>query len=174
MGLIHGFEPISGPLARCLVLGTMPSKASLRAGQYYANPQNRFWRLVGAALGIEFSADYEERIAQLVAAKLAVWDVLRSCRRESSLDSDIDAASAVPNDFAAFFARHRALRRVYFNGATAEALYRVRVLPTLPEGLRLAYQRLPSTSPANASIPHAQKLRAWRAIARGARGGPAD
>ncbi len=164
MAFVHSFEPIASRNARVLVLGTMPGKASLRAAQYYANPHNQFWKLLGAALEIEFASDYRKRVAQLAAAKIALWDVLACCTRASSLDSDIDDATALANDFAPFFARHRALRRVYFNGAKAEALFRRRVLPALPEGLPLAYQRLPSTSPANASIPYAAKLRAWRAV----------
>jgi TDG/mug DNA glycosylase family protein len=161
---IHGFPPIARADARVLILGTMPSKASLAAQQYYAHPMNLFWRIMGEMLGFERDSPYEMRAAALIASGIALWDVLASCRRVSSLDSDIDLASAVPNDFAAFLARHRGIRRICFNGATAEKLFlgRVDTPPGVAEGIE--YLRLPSTSPANASIPYARKKRAWRAV----------
>jgi double-stranded uracil-DNA glycosylase len=89
---------------------------------------------------------------------------LKSCIRESSLDSAINASSVLPNDFAAFFAAHPQIRRICFNGAEAEALYTKHVLPRLPASPDVHYLRLPSTSPANASWPLPEKLRAWQAI----------
>lgn len=168
MPRIHGFPPIASADARVLILGTMPSKASLQARQYYAHPQNLFWRLVGEMLGFDRASPYEARAAALVAARIALWDVLASCRRRSSLDSDIDPATAVPNDFAAFFACHRRIHRICFNGATAEKLYLKHVgkLPGVPTTVE--HVRLPSTSPANAGIPYTEKKRAWRAAMRAA------
>jgi TDG/mug DNA glycosylase family protein len=161
---IHSFPPIASPLSQVLILGTMPGKASLRARQYYAHPRNLFWPILGAILGIDPAHPYEARVAAVRAAGLAVWDVLRSCTRASSLDSDIDAPSAVPNDFATFLAEHPRIRRICFNGATAEALYTRHVRPGLVLARDLDHLRLPSTSPANASVPLAEKLRAWRSI----------
>jgi len=146
-----------------LILGSMPGKASLRAEQYYAHPRNAFWRILSECFGIAVDAPYERRLAELVDQRLALWDVLRSCTRESSLDSDIVEASIEPNDFAAFLGAHPDLRVVCFNGAKAEACFRRYVLPELPER-DLAYHRLPSTSPANASISYADKLAAWQVM----------
>ena len=106
----------------------------------------------------------EVRIAKLVEAKIALWDVLRSCTRGSSLDSDIITSSIVPNDFKSFFQQHPSVRVVCFNGGKAEGLFRKNVLTTLPPSLRLSYHRLPSTSPANAAIPYEKKLAAWRIV----------
>ena len=99
----------------------------------------------------------------LLAARIALWDVLASCARDGSSDSEIDADSITANDFAGFFRRHRAIGRVFFNGAMAESCYRRHVLRSVD--VDATYQRLPSTSPAN-TIPYAQKLRAWRAALR--------
>ena len=94
----------------------------------------------------------------LSAHGVAVWDVLRSCVREGSLDSAVQRDSMVPNDFARFFASHPTIERMLFNGAAAESNYRrlVREAPDVPS------VRLPSTSPAH-TLSFAEKLRAWQA-----------
>jgi TDG/mug DNA glycosylase family protein len=162
---VHSFPPIANSDARVLVLGTMPGIASLRAGQYYVHPRNSFWRIVGEILGFDPGSAYEARAASLVASQVALWDVLHSCTRESSLDSDIQPDTIVPNDFASFFARHQKIRRVCFNGATAANLYTKHVLPALENPAVFDHVRLPSTSPAHARMPFAEKVRAWRVIA---------
>lgn len=143
----------------------MPGHESLRREQYYAHPHNAFWRILGELIGAGPELPYTARLAKLKQSGIALWDVLRSCRRESSLDSDIIEASIVPNDFAGFYARHSQLRAIYFNGAKAEAAYRRYVLPGLPLAWRgLIYHKLPSTSPAHAAMSFEKKLRAWREL----------
>ncbi|MGH6905630.1 MAG: DNA-deoxyinosine glycosylase [Geminicoccaceae bacterium] len=161
---IHSFPPIAARTSRVLILGTMPSKASLRERQYYAHPQNLFWRIIGGIVGFDPVIPYDARVALVRSAGLAIWDVLRSCTRESSLDSDIDGATAVPNDIPAFLVQHPQIRRICFNGAKAEALYMKHVRPRLAAHPDVQYVRLPSTSPANASLALTEKARAWQAI----------
>ena len=140
----------------------MPGVASLRLQQYYGHPQNVFWKIVGAVLGLDPTVAYEKRKAALVRHKIAVWDVLASCVREGSLDSDIDDSSIVANDFAAFFNSHPHVARVCFNGAKAESVYRKHVLPHLVAQRAIDYVRLPSTSPAHAGMAYAAKVELWR------------
>ena len=160
---IAGFPPLAQPAARVLILGSMPGKASLTAGQYYAHPRNAFWPIFGELLGAYPNLAYAERCQILTDQGIAVWDVLKSCRRPSSLDADIDKASIVANDFAAFFAGHPHLKQVYFNGATADLSFRRHVAATL-DLRHLHFQRLPSTSPAHAAMSFQQKLAVWRII----------
>lgn len=164
MSWIDGFPPIASGTARVLILGTMPGKASLRAGRYYAHPQNTFWRIMGGLLGFDPASPYDARVAAVESAGIAIWDVLKSCVRASSLDSAIEASSVVPNDFAAFLAAHPQIQRICFNGAKAEALYVRHARPRLAANPDVQHLRLPSTSPANASLPLAEKMRAWQAI----------
>ncbi|MGA2500871.1 MAG: DNA-deoxyinosine glycosylase, partial [Tepidisphaeraceae bacterium] len=138
--------------------------ASLRQRQYYAHPQNAFWKIIGEILGCDPAGTYETRTAALSAGGIALWDVLKSCAREGSLDSDIDSGTIVPNDFPAFFATHPHIRKILFNGARAQALYLRHVRPLLAARPEIPHIRLPSTSPANASIPLAEKVRAWSAV----------
>ena len=162
MPRIHSFAPIARADAETLILGSMPGRASLAAGQYYAHAQNAFWHILGELLGFDSRAPYSQRVAALKNARLALWDVLHSCEREGSLDAAIDHATLLPNDFAGFLQGHPQIRRIYFNGATAEACFRRHVAPKLAQDFLLA--RLPSTSPAHAGMPYAQKLEAWRVI----------
>lgn len=158
------FPPIERADARVLILGTMPGVASLRAGQYYAHPRNAFWGILGEILGFDPEDAYARRAAHLRRCGVAVWDVLASCVREGSLDSAIVGSSLVPNDFRRFFASHPRLRKVCFNGATAEALFRRHVRARLPLMPAVEFVRLPSTSPANAGVARESKRLAWRAI----------
>lgn len=165
MSYIHSFPPVSEPTADRLILGSMPGKASLAARQYYAHPRNLFWRLMEALLGIQADLPYAERCRQLAEQGVALWDVLKTCTRSSSLDSDIVEASIVPQDFEGFLRAHPRIGVIFFNGAKAESVWRRHVGPTLPDDLAaIPTSRLPSTSPANASIPYPVKLRQWRAV----------
>lgn len=159
---IVSFPPVATHAARALILGSMPGEASLAANQYYAHPRNAFWPIMATIVGIDPAAGYPERIAALKEGKLALWDVLKACRRTGSLDSDIEPDSIEVNDFAAFFAVHPGITRVYFNGATAERCYQrfVQGILIRPD---LQYTRLPSTSPAHAAMSFAAKAQAWRA-----------
>jgi TDG/mug DNA glycosylase family protein len=143
----------------------MPGKRSLELGQYYAHPRNLFWPFIEAILNVPRTAPYAERCEALKARRIALWDSLKSCRRIGSLDSKIDASSIVPNDFDGFFAAHSKVELIVFNGAMAERVFLKQVAPDIEHHLRaMRLIRLPSTSPANASIPAASKLAAWRVI----------
>ena len=164
MTAVTSFAPLSKADAQVLILGSMPGVVSLRLQQYYGHPQNVFWKIVGHILGFDPAASYALRQAALGAHGIALWDVLATCERRGSLDASIDDSSMVPNDFATYFAQHPRIRRVCFNGAKAESVYRRHVLPNLAIGRVMDYVRLPSTSPAHAGMAFADKLQAWQAI----------
>jgi TDG/mug DNA glycosylase family protein len=162
----QGFPPIARRDARVLVLGSLPGQESLRRRQYYAQPRNGFWPIMGALCGAGPELPYRARTRRLAAGGIALWDVCATAFRAGSLDAAIVAGSVVVNDFGAFLARHPAIRLVCFNGRTAAALYRRHVLPALgPAARALPTLELPSTSPAHAALPPAAKLARWRALA---------
>lgn len=158
MSHIHSFAPVSNVDARVLILGSMPGKKSLEQNQYYAHPKNAFWNILGELVGAYPDLSYEERLCALKSSGIALWDVLASCERKTSLDSHIRKESA--NDFASFFARHPHVTQVFFNGSKAEQCFRKFVLgkQALPP---LKFLRLPSTSPAHAGMRYAEKLQTW-------------
>jgi hypoxanthine-DNA glycosylase len=160
-GASTGFLPVERADARVLILGSLPSQASLTAHEYYAHPQNAFWKIMRDLTGAD--GTYAERCESLRASGIAVWDVLASSVRPGSMDADIQLESAVPNDFPAFFAAHAGLRLVCFNGRKSEQMFRRFVrLPDASSGLR--FESLPSTSPAYAAKSFEEKLHTWRGI----------
>ena len=159
-----GFPPLADASARVLVLGSLPGVKSLEMREYYAQPHNAFWRIMGQVVGAGPELPYPERVALLRTRGVAVWDVLAAGEREGSLDSAIVQATIVVNDFEEFFARHTLVRAICFNGNTAADLYRRKVQRKLPPAsAALKTQVLPSTSPAYASLRFEQKLERWQA-----------
>jgi hypoxanthine-DNA glycosylase len=167
MSLVNCFAPIADSNAVVLILGSMPSTKSLDAHQYYAHPRNSFWPIMSALFAKSKPLDYEHKKQLLHRHKVALWDVLNSCHRAGSLDSSINNESIVVNDFNKFFTEHPLIAAVYFNGTRAQQEYNKRVLATLDARFSsIKYQRLPSTSPAMASLSHEQKLQQWKTILR--------
>lgn len=160
---IHSFSPVENRDARLLVLGSMPGKASLAAGQYYAHPRNLFWPIISNLLGLSAAISYEERLAALKANRIALWDVLASCERLTSLDAGIVADSENVNNFEIFFNEHPRIENVFFNGRKAEQTFLKKVKPFIASR-RLVLHLLPSTSPAYAALTFKEKLDAWREV----------
>jgi TDG/mug DNA glycosylase family protein len=159
------FPPISRRDAHTLILGSLPGRRSLELQQYYAHPQNAFWRLMAEIFDAGPLSTYPQRRQLLTRNRIALWDVLEAAERPGSLDSAIVQVSARANDFRAFFRRHPQIRRVFFNGRKAEEIYRRCVLPSLGEDFPdIGYEGLPSTSPAHAGMSFSRKLARWRVI----------
>lgn len=165
MSRTEGFPPIVAREPKVLILGSLPSTQSIAKGEYYGNPQNVFWPIMGELFDAGPELDYAERSRRLAAAGIAVWDVLRASVRPGSLDASIDRDSAVANDFAGFFAEHASIILVAFNGRMAATLFRRLAAPTLAKhAASVDYLDLPSTSPAHAAMSFEEKLARWSGI----------
>jgi hypoxanthine-DNA glycosylase len=163
---VSSFPPQVGAGCKLLLLGTVPSLRSLQMQQSYAHPHNLFWPFMGILYDAGPELPYAERIARLHAAGVGIWDVLRDCHRPGSLDSSIRVDSEVPNDIPGLLDDHPTIRAIALNGGKARQVFERRILPAIPAGRRdaLAILALPSTSPANASIPREVKLERWRTL----------
>lgn len=167
IGKAYGFAPIAAPDARVVILGTLPGTVSLARGEYYAQPRNSFWRIMSELGGASLDAAYPDRTNRLIELGLAVWDVCAEAKRLGALDAMIDQSTVVVNDFTSFLTRHPAVGLICFNGAMAAKLYNRKVLPDLPKVYQsLPHETLPSTSPAHAALPFAQKLARWHTVLR--------
>lgn len=156
---LQGLAPLVSIRTRLLVLGSFPSTTSLARQQYYAHPQNAFWRLLQAlwpASPMAGAEHYQQRIDWMLDKGLGLWDVYASCERQGSLDSAI--RQPLTNDLAAMLRRCPELKLIAHNGG--ESFRHARVTRTLG----LPVFRLPSTSPANASWTFERKLAAWREV----------
>ena len=158
--LLEGLAPVYERDARILILGSMPGQASLDEQQYYAHPRNLFWPLMAHALRAELPNLYQDRLSWAKANGIALWDVLRHCRREGSLDSSIERRSEVPNDIPRLIHALPELNAILLNGKKAEQIFRRCMCPSLDlHALNLIV--LPSSSPANASISVEIKRERW-------------
>ncbi len=154
--LLHGLAPVIGHQTRLVVLGSFPGVASLNAQQYYGHPRNHFWPILSALWGVDLvSLAYAQRVSEVLARGLGVWDVYASCLREGSLDSAIE--QPVLNDLAGLMQQAPELRAVAHNGGESARAMRH------TQALGVPVCKLPSTSPANASWSFERKLAAWRA-----------
>jgi TDG/mug DNA glycosylase family protein len=161
MILVQSLPPIVSKKSKALILGSMPGEASLKAKQYYAHPQNAFWRIMGELFDAGPSLPYQQRVARLQSAAVALWDALHACVRPGSMDASI--TEEVANDFLAFFAKYPSITHVFFNGSKSEKIFRRLTLPSLAQD-RHVFTSLPSTSPAHAAMPFEAKVQAWSQV----------
>lgn len=161
--MLTGLAPVVSSRTRLLILGSFPGVASLAAQQYYGHPQNHFWKILQAIwpdgpVGARDDS-YQKRSKWLLAKGLGVWDVYAACEREGSLDSRIRRPEL--NDFSALAGLCPTLEAIAHNGA--ESFRHARAVAGLVSP-GIAFHRLPSTSPANASWSFDRKLAAWREV----------
>lgn len=156
---LKSFPPIVSAQSSILILGSMPSDTSLQKQEYYGHPTNAFWPIMEQLCGYHLDT-YEDKCTMIIKHRLALWDVLSSCKRMGSADQAIQ--EGVPNDILGFLALHEGIRCILCNGATAMRLF-MRYLkrnvagaaPYVPTILQA-----PSTSAAY-TLPITEKASIW-------------
>lgn len=155
MSACKSFAPIVDEHSRILILGSMPGIKSLEQQEYYAHPQNRFWRLLALLL-----QDYSAKQALLHKHHIALWDTLGYCERDGSLDSNIK--NEAPNAVVELAGELPHLQAVVCNGGKAGAAFKKYFAKKMPERVQVFY--LPSTSPANARLRLEDLAEHWQVI----------
>ncbi|AIY41201.1 G:T/U mismatch-specific uracil/thymine DNA-glycosylase [Collimonas arenae] len=152
----RSFPPVIDQQVRTLILGSLPGAKSLAHSEYYAHPQNRFWKLLAEVISIDLPGlPYAQRLQTLLEHGIGLWDVVAEAHRDGSLDSNI--RDHVQNDLPSLVATLPQLRTIAFNGGTAARLG----LKELGEQAgRYRIVLLPSSSPAYTK-PYAEKRAAW-------------
>lgn len=160
---IASFAPIIAEHARILILGSIPSVLSLEKNQYYGNPQNAFWWIMGKILSVDLVAmDYASGIAILQQNGICLWDTLASCERAGSLDSSIKNNTIIANDISALLEANSQITLIAFNGQKSAQTFARHVQSKLLKPYEC--KTLPSSSPAHASMSREEKLATWRGI----------
>ena len=160
MSACKSFAPIADEDSRILILGSMPGIKSLEQQEYYAHPQNRFWRLLALLLQENVPQDYPAKQALLHKHHLALWDTLGYCERDGSLDSNIK--NEAPNAVVELAGELPHLQAVVCNGGKAGAAFKKYFAKKMPERVQVFY--LPSTSPANARLCLEDLAEHWQVI----------
>lgn len=91
MKVKHTLSPIYNKNSEILILGSMPSKLSREKNFYYANKQNRFWKIMEELYNINFSSN-NDKMEFLLKNNIALWDVFKEVDIKGSSDSSIKNA----------------------------------------------------------------------------------
>lgn len=153
----HCFAPVYNEQSRLLILGTFPSVKSRQQGFFYGHPQNRFWKLLAMLTNADIPSGIAEKKALLLNNKIAIWDVIESCDIIGSSDSSI--RNVIPCDISQIL-NHAPIEAIFGNGAKACALYERYLRPQTGRPI----EKLPSTSPANASFSLEKLAEHWGCI----------
>lgn len=151
------FAPIVDDKTEILIIGTMPSLASLEAEEYYAYKHNAFWKIIADIAHISHFENYQHKKNILAGLHLGLWDNLQFCEREGSLDSHIH--HEIPNNFEELLAKYPQIHKLLFNGQKSYQFFKKYQAKLLND---YSYAVLPSTSPANATVCYMKKLEQWR------------
>lgn len=153
----HTFEPVYDKNSKILILGTFPSVKSRENQFFYGHPQNRFWKVIAQLTGEEVPKTIEEKKTLLLRNRIAIWDVIHSCKIIGSSDSSIQ--DVVVNDFSNIL-KNANIEKIYANGGKAYELYQKYAF----EKTGREIIKLPSTSPANAGWSLERLCEAWKRI----------
>lgn len=157
MQKISSFPPIIDNESKILILGSIPGVKSLEMQQYYAHPQNLFWKIIFHLFNEDFTTNYDEKIKILKRNKIALWDVIDTCERKGSLDSTIRNEEA--NDIRQLIKNHPNIKAIFCNGQ--KSFKNLQKILQKEEGIPIFV--LPSTSPLH-TISFEKKLAEWNVI----------
>ncbi|MBD8081281.1 DNA-deoxyinosine glycosylase [Chryseobacterium caseinilyticum] len=154
---ISSFPPIVDQESKILILGTVPGVKSLEKQEYYGHPQNKFWKIIFNLFREEFTENYVEKIAVLKKNKIALWDVIDTCERKGSLDSEIRNEEA--NDIKDLLEKHPNIGVIFCNGGKSfKNLKKI-----LDKNSEIPIYLLPSTSPLY-TVSFERKLEDWKIL----------
>ncbi|SHE81051.1 DNA-deoxyinosine glycosylase [Chryseobacterium takakiae] len=154
---IFSFPPIIDDYSEIIILGSIPGVKSLEKQQYYGHPQNKFWKIIFELLNEEFTEDYDQRIQILKNHHIALWDVIDSCERKGSLDSEIKNEEA--NRIEELLEDHSNIKAIFCNGGKS---YK-NAQKILGKNYKIPVFLLPSTSPLH-TVSFEKKLEEWKKV----------
>jgi len=152
--LAHPFQPIIYKDTETLILGSFPSIKSFENNFYYAHPSNAFWKILEAVTTYPVN-NRDQKLWLLKEAKFGLWDMVRECSRDNSLDSSLENEEV--NDIATLLEKHSNIKKIAFTGKKAEALFQTHF-----SYLDIERIYLPSPSAAYAKMPLNDKIQIYK------------
>ena len=161
MDICESFKPSINKNSKILILGSMPGVKSLEEHQYYAHPQNRFWKVMAEICNTPdlHNYDYKNKLNTLLSNNIALWDTIKSCTRTGSLDSNI--INETPNDIKSLLEKYPNIKIICLNGNKSFSAFK-KYNPNLME--KYTCYKMPSTSPANARFSLEKLIQEWKII----------
>jgi len=152
--LKHPFKPIVFKDTEVLILGSFPSIKSFENNFYYAHPRNQFWKILHAVTQYPVN-NRDQKIWLLKECKFGLWDMIKSCQRENSLDSSLEDENV--NDIASFLEENPTIQKLAFTGKKAQALFNMHF-----SHLKIETVYLPSPSASYAKMKLEEKIKIYK------------
>ena len=150
----HPFQPIVYKDTETLILGSFPSIKSFENNFYYAHPSNQFWKILEAVTSYPIN-NRDQKLWLLKEAKFGLWDMVRECSRDNSLDSSLENEEV--NDIAGFLEAHPSIKKLAFTGKKSQALFETHF-----SHLEIKRVYLPSPSSAYAAMKFEDKVAKYK------------
>jgi len=154
--LEHPFSPITYNDSKILILGSFPSIDSFENSFYYAHQRNQFWKLLSELSSYPIN-NRDQKLWLLKQSKIALWDMVKSCTRDNSLDSSLEDIEV--NNLAEFLEEHPSIQKIAFTGRLAEKLFKIHF-----DYLEIESIYLPSPSSAYTKMSFEQKLEVYKKL----------
>jgi len=150
----HPFKPVVYKDTQILILGSFPSIKSFEKNFYYAHPSNQFWKILEAVTSYPVN-NRDQKLWLLKACKFGLWDMVRECSRDNSLDSSLENEEV--NEIGSFLEEHPSIQKLAFTGKKAQALFNTHFAH-----LEIETVYLPSPSAAYASMKFEEKVKIYK------------
>ncbi len=154
--LEHPFKPIVFKDTKILILGSFPSIKSFENNFYYAHPSNQFWKILHAVTAYPVN-NRDQKIWLLKECKFGLWDMIKSCQRDNSLDTSLESEEV--NDLETFLEAHPSITKLAFTGKKSEALFKLHF-----SHLDIETVYLPSPSSAYAKMSFDSKVLEYKKL----------
>ena len=153
---IHPFKPIIFKDSRVLILGSFPSIKSFENSFYYSHPKNQFWKILSVISGYPIN-NRDQKIWLIKELKFALWDIVKSCSRENSSDSNLK--DIIPNNIEELLKEYSNIELIAFTSKLAQNIYKKNF-----NNLDIKSIYLPSPSPAYAAMSFEQKCKIYKEL----------
>lgn len=154
--LEHPFKPIIFKDTEILILGSFPSIRSFENNFYYAHPRNQFWKILEAVTSYPVN-NKDQKIWLLKESKFGLWDMIKNCSRDNSLDSSLEDEEV--NDIASFLEENPSIKKLAFTGKKSQALFETHF-----GHLNIERVYLPSPSAAYAKMSIEDKVKMYKEL----------